>query len=113
MTALITAVVAVYFLWPAYVFCMAMLRAHQAGGVTRFAWCLAFPFILASIVLDVALNFTVFALLTLDTPRRGEWTFSQRLNRLVHDDGWRGAVARWLADNLLDPYDPSGAHIKR
>lgn len=113
MISIITAIVAVYFLWPMYVFCMAMMRAYQAKSVTMFAWCLAFPIILAAIALDVALNFTVFALVTLDFPRRGEWTFSQRLNRLAQDTGWRGGISRWLAANLLDPYDPSGQHIKR
>lgn len=109
----IAAIVAVYFLWPMYVFCMAMMRAYQSKSVTMFAWCLAFPIIVAAIALDVALNFTVFSLMLWGFPLRGEWTFSQRLNRLVKDDGWRGAVSRWLAANLLDPYDPSGQHIKR
>lgn len=110
----IAAIVAVYFLWPMYVFCMAMMRAYQSGSVTIFAWCLAFPMILTAIILDVALNFTAFAVLMWDFPRRGEWTFSQRLNRLIKDDGWRGKIALWLADNLLDPYDPDPkGHIKR
>lgn len=123
----------VYALWPMYVFCMAMMRAYQENSVTLFAWCLAFPFIVSAIVLDITLNFTVFAILTWDFPKieltqfsikvwkwefevaapvSSELTFSQRLNRLVKDDGWRGAVSRWLAANLLDPYDPSGKHIK-
>lgn len=103
-----------YALWPLYVFCMALWRAHLTGRVTVFAWLLAWPLVVSAVLLDVALNYTVFAVLTWDFPRRGEWTFSQRLNRLIKDTGWRGKVAVWLADNLLDPYDldPKG-HIKR
>lgn len=112
MTALITAIVAVYFLWPAYVFCMAMVRAYDEGKVSIVAWVLAAPLVLAAIALDVFLNFTVFALMTWDFPRRGEWTFSQRLSRLVRQGGARGKVAEWLAYHLLDPFDPSGKHIK-
>lgn len=102
----------VYALWPLYVFTMAMLRAKEANLTTLTAWVFAFPLIVIALILDVFLNFTVFAVLTWDFPKKGEWTFSQRLNRLVLSDNWRGSVARWVAASLLDPYDPSGKHIK-
>ena len=101
----------VYALWPLYVFVMAMLRARAAGTTTVTAWFLAFPLVVSAITLDILLNYTLFALLTWDTPRKGEVTFSQRLDRLVTDGGWRGRAARWLAKTLLDPYDPTGKHI--
>ena len=103
---------AVYTLWPLYVFCMAMLKARTEGKTTVFAWTLAFPLVITAIALDISLNYTVFSVLTWDFPKKGEYTFSQRLERLVQDSGWRGKLSRWLALSLLDPYDPSGRHIK-
>lgn len=103
---------AIYTLWPLYVFCMAMLRAKQEGKTTVVAWTLAFPLVISAVALDVLLNYTLFALLTWDFPKAGEYTFSQRLERLARGDGWRAKVAKWLAMSLLDPYDPSGKHIK-
>jgi hypothetical protein len=46
---------------------------------------------------DVLMNYTWLALFTLDIPRRGEYTFSTRLERLVHDQGMRGTVCRQIA----------------
>jgi hypothetical protein len=43
------------------------------------------------------MNYTWLALLTLDIPQRGEYTFSTRLERLVQDPGWRGEIARPIA----------------
>ena len=101
-----------YALWPLYVFTMAMLRAKVDGKTNVFAWILAAPIVFTALALDIALNYTLFALLTWDFPKKGEWTFSQRLSRLVREDGWRGSLGRWVAKVLLDDYDPSGKHIK-
>lgn len=113
MTALLLWMAAfAYLLWVLYVFCMAMERAHLAGLVSPFAWALALPFIVFAIGLDVALNLTVACIVFAELPEYGEWTISQRLNRLARDTGWRGTLARWLARNLLDPYDSTGRHIR-
>lgn len=57
------------------------------------------------LVLDVYLNYTTFALYTLDFPRKGEYTFSQRLRRLVLDAGWRGFIAEHVKA-FLNHFDP-------
>lgn len=103
----------VYALWPLYVFTMAIQRAHEAGQVSKVAWVLAFPLIFAALLLDVFLNVFVFSILLVEFPKRGEWTFSQRLSRLIRCDNWRRPVACWVASSLLDPYDPDPqGHIK-
>lgn len=102
-----------YALWPLYVFAMAMARAHGEKRVTKFAWALAIPVVLSAITLDIILNYTLLALLTWDFPRKGEWTFSQRLSRLNRQDGVRAKVCRWLTETLLNPYDPDPrGHVK-
>lgn len=76
-------------------------------------WYLVLPFTFIAAVLDILLNYTWLALLTLDFPKSGEYTFSKRLERLVHEQSWRGHLAEFIATYLLDPFDPSGYHIYR
>ena len=90
-------------------------RGRSLGQGSLIIWLLlGFASIVSimAIVLDILLNYTIFALLMWSLPQRGEVTFSMHLNRLARNTDWRGTVARWLAANLLDSYDPSGKHIK-
>lgn len=103
--------VPLYLLWLYYLVCMAIARAHIDGKMNYWLWILAAPAVGVAIALDVALNYSLLALLTFDFPRKGEWTFSQRLSRLIHGGGWREKVARKVAA-ILDPFDPQGFHIK-
>jgi hypothetical protein len=80
---------------------------YERGGL----WCACKVFAIVGFPLDVVLNYTYFALLTLDFPKHGEWTFSKRLERLQYDYDWRGDVARYIA-GILDAIAPSGKHIK-
>lgn len=80
----------------------------QRGG----AWWMLYPVTLAALVLDFALNYTSLAILTWDWPQAGERTFSKRLQRLMRGTGWRREFAAWIAMTLLDPFDPTGPHIK-
>lgn len=79
---------------------------YERGGLWRAFYLMA----AVGLVIDVIANYTELTLLTLDWPKRGEWTFSKRLKRLVLDAGWRGSVARYVA-KILDVIAPSGKHI--
>lgn len=81
---------------------------YQRGGWWRLCLVAAVP----ALVLNVVLNYTVLALLTWDWPRKGEYTFSKRLERLVGAPGVRGLLAWYIARHLLDPFDPDGVHIR-
>lgn len=105
------ALLSIWLLWAFYVFCMAILRAHQEGRMTTLLWALSAPSVALALAFDVLMNYTLLAALTLDFPKRGEWTFSKRLERLVRGDGWRARIASGIA-RILDPFDPSGKHIK-
>lgn len=63
------------------------------------------PTALFTLVVDALANYTELALLTLDFPNTGEWTFSHRLKRLKLDEGWRGSLARAVRSytNFFDP----------
>lgn len=81
---------------------------YQRGGWWRLCLVAALP----AMVVNVLANYSTLALLTWDWPRHKEYTFSVRLQRLVHSSGWRGAFARAVARRLLDPFDPDGIHIR-
>jgi len=65
---------------------------------------------------DFFYNVVLATLLFCELPQ--EWLFTGRLQRYLRDpnagQAWwmysRKTVARWLCDNLLDPFDPSGNH---
>jgi hypothetical protein len=79
---------------------------YERGGPWRILALVA----AVALALDVAMNFSYFALVYWDWPNSGEWTFSKRLPRLNRMPGWRGrfsiAITRWL--NRLAP---SGQHV--
>lgn len=80
----------------------------------RGGWCRVFWIVGAfALVCDVLFNFTLFAVLTWDWPQKGEWTFSQRLERLVCSKGWRATEADLIATYMLDWADPRGVHVQR
>lgn len=80
---------------------------YERGGF----WKLLFPIAIIAFVIDVVLNYTELALLTLEIPRKGETTFSRRLARLRYNTDWRGSFARYIT-TCLDAIAPSGKHIK-
>lgn len=81
---------------------------YEAGGWMRW-WLL--PLVLVAAVLDVLLNYTVLAVYTADFPLRGEFTFSQRMPRLIEAGGRVGKVCLLLA-LALNVLAPGGVHIK-
>lgn len=101
---------AFYFLWMLYLAVMSLRRARRAGDLTPVAFALGVPLLLIGGALDILLNYTVVSLLFLEWPPFREWTISARLTRYVHAAGWRGRVARWVCQHLLDTFDPTGAH---
>lgn len=96
--------ISLLILWPLYIIGV----QYERGGW----WVVLMPITLIALVFDVLLNFTELAALTWDWPRNEyELTFSNRLKRLVHDSGWRGNFARFVARRMLDPFAPGGRHV--
>lgn len=74
-------------------------------------WRLMYPWTLVVALADIILNYTVLALYTWDFPRKGEITFSKRLDRLIMIDTWYGDIYRFIAVKMLNVFDPSGKHV--
>lgn len=79
---------------------------YERGGW----WKLMAVITLPVAILDVYLNWTTFSALLWSSPGRKEITFSQHLERLVLDKGWRGLIARPIA-RYTNVFDPTPPHI--
>jgi len=69
---------------------------YERGGF----WRLLFPVTFLALIIDVIANWTELSVAFWELPRMGEWTFSTRLERLVHGMGWRSDIARFVARQL-------------
>jgi len=96
-------VISIFLLLPLYAIGIQIER----GGW----WRVLMPVTVLALILDALLNFTELALLTLDFPGWGEWTFSTRLKRLKTEENWRGPMAKYIARGL-DAIAPSGQHVE-
>ena len=100
---------ALYVMWILYVTLQALDRVRRVGLLSRTARVLSVPLLIVAGALDVCINATIGTMLFGQIPR--EWTLSQRLERHVARSGYRGALARWIARSLLDPFEHDGRHI--
>lgn len=97
-----------YALWVLYAAVMNFKRAKDAGTLSKIGLVLGYPIFIVGMLLDIYCN--LIPMLILGFPK--ELTVSARMTRLSQTGGWRGDVARWFCDDLLDDLDPSGKHCK-
>ena len=81
---------------------------YERGGF----WFILFPITLFALVIDLIANYTELAILTLDFPRAGEYTFSNRLVRIQNTEGWTGFVGRNVAA-YCNYWAPNHNHIPK
>jgi len=89
-----------YALWLSYVLTMHII--HKWDTLPMASKVLGFPAAAFAYLFDIFLNWTVCTVIFLDWPQ--EKTITERLHR--YRRGWRGAVARWVCNHLLNPFDP-------
>lgn len=88
---------------------MNLMRVREANELTVAAKVLGYPMLYIGLVLDFLFNITWGSLLFLELPK--ELLFSGRVTRLVATDKeWRGRLALWARQQLLDNVDPHGVH---
>lgn len=104
-----------YLFWVMYIFIMGLYRAYLMNRLTPLMLALGSPFVLLGGLMDVFSNMTIASVLCLDVPR--EWLVTKRFEKYIRYSPtstgltlWRYRVAKWVCDNLLDPFDPDGNH---
>lgn len=91
-----------------YLAIMALYRGHIDGTLPNSAKVLGYPILFIGLVVDVVMNITVFSVIFADIPR--DWLVTSRLKRHIHENGYRGWMAKFICRNLLSPFDPTGDH---
>lgn len=89
-----------YLMWLSYVLTMHII--HRWDTLPLASKILGAPAALTAYLFDIVLNWTLFTVVFLDLPR--EKTITERLHR--YRAGWRGTIARWVCEHLLNPFDP-------
>lgn len=102
-------IISPWLLWLFYLAIMAAWGAHRSGKLTKPARILGAPILLIGAILDVFCNIFIMTPLLAELPQ--EMLVTQRLKRHVKQPTWRGDIARWFGKHLLDPFDPTGAHL--
>lgn len=95
--------------WGLYVLIMGVYRAHLAKRLNWATILLSLPFLALGYILDVLANIFIASILFLEVPR--EWFVTTRLQRYnAQKSNWRSKLSKWICDNLLDVFDPTGSH---
>jgi uncharacterized membrane protein len=100
-----------FSLWGQYLAVTALMRARDAGSLTKPAEFIGKIVLAIGYLSDFLVNVLVCTVLFLELPR--EWVVTARVSRHKKTStGYRQALAAWVCVNLLDPFDPSGCHCK-
>lgn len=109
--ALAGAALFLFEVWTRYLAIMALYRLEREGKLGRVAQRFGTPLLMYGYLVDFLGNLLV-SILFLDLPR--EPLITSRLQRYADGpDGWRRRLGLWFAENLLDPFDPKGYHVRQ
>ena len=103
-----------YATWIAFLSVMALMSASNSGKLTKTSKILAMPLLVVGWLLDFLLNMCATPVF-FDLPQ--EWLLTIRCDRylaVLNPTGfkaYRQKLARWLCQNLLDPFQ-SGGHCR-
>lgn len=98
-----------YAFWILYLAITNLQRAYKAKTLKKPALILGYPVLFVGLLMDVAMNLTLFSLVFWEFPKH--WLVTQRLTFHIQDgQGWRNKLANWLCINLLNAFDVNGNH---
>lgn len=98
-----------YLFWISYLAAINAYSAYKMGLCTGIGKTLSLPLVGYFVVLDFVINITAMSFIMAEFPR--EALVTQRLRRHAPQQTKRGAIARWYAKHLVNPYDRSGTHV--
>lgn len=106
---LVILLLSIWYLWIFYLAVMALKRARDNQQLTFASKILGYPVLFIGYILDVFVNIFVMSFIFLEVPK--ETLVTSRLKRwCCASPSWRQRLARWLCENLLNQFDPSGKH---
>jgi hypothetical protein len=110
-TAALWLLLGTYLFFGAYVITVQLTALHYRKELPWAGYVLGAPFVGLGVALDVLFQYTVFALLYMEWPPRGEIYVTKRLRRWKHMAPYsrRGTWATKLC-KFLSLFDPSGSH---
>jgi hypothetical protein len=101
------AINAIIIMWILYLASMSILANRPF--IKPSVWYLASGVVMTAVLFDALINLTICTVIFLDWPH--EWLLSQRLKRYhLTDFNWRGQMAGWICENILNPFDPNKSH---
>ena len=109
--AIAATLAALWVFWLLYIFTMGLYRAFLMGRLKGLSLLMCAPVVAVAFVVDLLMQFTVFAIVFAEVPR--DWLVTHRLRRYMRElppEHWRRRWADYLCHHLLDPFDPTGAH---
>lgn len=93
-----------YVLWFFFLAVIALKKSRDDGRLTPWARRFGVPILIIGECIDFLVNSLILTVLLVELPQ--EWLVTSRVKRHLSDDNWRGSIARWFDDQLLDPIDP-------
>ena len=97
------------FIFECYILYLAVMNFKAQRHVLHWVVKVMAVIILAvGYVLDLILTMVVGTVVFLSLPKWNEWTFTARLKRHRADGGWRGKVAAWICEEMLNPFVVGG-----
>lgn len=104
--AIVSAYLLMAFVHMSYVYAMGLKWARDNGGIPWPVYVFIAPTAVVMIPFYVMLNLSLGSLFFLEFPR--SLRFTERCQRHMDDDTWRGSQARWWCRNFLDPFEEGG-----
>lgn len=100
---------ALWVFWIFFLAVMSLYRANLNKTISKTAFILGYPVLALGACIDFTMNLTLFSLIFLELPK--EWLVTKRMQRYIKDgEGWRAKLAKFICNQLLNPFDSSGSH---
>lgn len=95
------------FAWVFYVASMGLLPRIRAKELAKWTLPSAYLAVFVGLVLDMTVNLLA-SIILLDFPR--DLLLTGKLKRLKRGKGWRAKVAKYICEDCLNFFDPTGYH---
>lgn len=97
-----------FFTWFYFLAMCSIKRAHDAKTLPKILYPISLIMVLIFGIMDALFNFFIGSILFLEPPR--ELLFTSRCDLNLNSKNWRGSMARFWCNIMLNPFDPNHCH---